>query len=99
MGKGMNFEPRKDTGGQVLETDWEKMSSEKAVQLFEEWGFLVQPGPKTNEVTLILEEPTQRSYYVCETKKLPEMAEAVLRVRWTSGAIMARVRRGVEIRT
>jgi hypothetical protein len=72
-----------------LEPDFEKLPFEKAVQLFKEWGFLVEQGPRYGEVTLILEGSDHRSYYVCEIEKLPEMAASVLRVRWCTGAMMA----------
>ena len=75
----------------MLETDLEKLSLEKAVQLFEEWGFLVQQGPRTEEVTLIVEGPNNRSYCVCQPEELPEMAAAVLRQRLCTGALMTPV--------
>ena len=75
----------------MLEMDFEKLSSEKAVQLFKEWGFQVQPGPGTEEVTLILEGPTHRSYYVCDPEQLAEMTTAVLRERLRTGAMMSPV--------
>jgi hypothetical protein len=75
----------------VLETDFENLSFEKAVRLFNGWGFLVEQGPRDGEVTLILEGPDHRSYYVCEPEKLPEMAASVLRVRWRTGAMLAAV--------
>ena len=74
-----------------MEPDFEKLSFEEAVQLFQGWGFLVERGPRPGEVTLILEGSTHRSCYVCESKKLPEMAISVLRVRWCTGAMMAPV--------
>jgi hypothetical protein len=74
-----------------LEPDFEKLSFEKAVQLFKGWGFLVEQGPRYGEVTLILEGPDHRSHYVCETEKLPEMAKSVLRMRWCTGAMMVPV--------
>ena len=72
----------------MLETDLEKLSFEKAVQLFKEWGFLIQKGPGTEEVTLILEGPTHRSYYVCQPEELAEMAATALRQRLRTGAMM-----------
>lgn len=80
-----------------MEPDFEKLSFEKAVQLFKEWGFLVEQGPRPEEVTLILEGPAHRSYYVCELEKLLEMAASVLRVRWCTGAVMTRVGCAVKI--
>jgi hypothetical protein len=71
-----------------LEPDFENLSFEKAVQLFKGWGFMVEQDPRNGEVTLILEGPGHRSYYVCEPEKLPEMAASVLRVRWCKGAMM-----------
>jgi hypothetical protein len=74
-----------------LKPDFEKLSFEKAVQLFKEWGFCVEHGPRTSEVTLIFEGPTHRSYYVCEPEQLLKMAVAVLRVRWCTGRMRAPV--------
>ena len=74
-----------------MEPDFEKLSFEKVVQLFKGWGFLVEQGPRPGEVTLILEGPPRRSYYVCETETLLEMAEGILCLRWRSGAMMARL--------
>jgi hypothetical protein len=71
-----------------VEPDFEMLSFEKAVELFKGWGFLVEQGPRHGEVTLILEGPDHRSYYVCEPEKLPEMAASVVRVRWRNGAMM-----------
>jgi len=75
----------------VSETDFEKLSFERAVQLFKEWGFLVQQGPRHGEVTLILEGRDQRSYYVFEPEILAEMAAAILRQRLRTGAMMTPV--------
>ena len=74
----------------MLETDFEKLSFEKAVELFKEWGFLVEQGPRDGEVTLIL-DGYHRSYHVCDPEKLPEMAASVLRVRWRTGAMVTPV--------
>lgn len=75
----------------MLETNFEKLSFEKAVQLFKGWGFLVQQDPITGEVTLILEGPTHRSYYVCDPEQLVEMAVAILRQRLRTGAMVTPV--------
>ncbi len=61
---------------------------EAAVRLFTKWGFLVQPGPRTDEVTLILEGPTRRSYCVCSDAEFVKMAAAVLAQRLQTGAMM-----------
>jgi hypothetical protein len=74
-----------------LEPDFEKFSFEEAVQLFQGWGFLVEPGPRPGEVTIILEGPAHRSSYVCESEKLPEMAAAILQQRILIGAVMTPV--------
>ena len=73
----------------MLEEDFEKMSFEKAAQLFEKWGFLVKRGPRTREVTLLLGGPGHRSYYVCEPEQLAEMAAAILRQRLCNRTIMS----------
>lgn len=70
-----------------MEPDFETLSFEKAVQLFKRWGFLVEQGPRRGEVTLVLEGPRHRSYYVYDAEKLPEIAKCVLRMRWYTGAI------------
>jgi len=74
-----------------LEPDFGELSFEKAVQLFKGWGFTVEQGPRHGEVTLILEGLDHRSYHVCETEQLPEMAKSVLHMRWCAGAMMAPV--------
>jgi len=74
-----------------LEPEFEKLSFEKAVQLFEGWGFLVEQGSRDGEMTLILEGPDHRSYYGCETEKLPDIAKSVLLMRWYTGVMMAPV--------
>ena len=73
-----------------MEPNFEKLSFERAVQLFQEWGFQVEEGPGHEEVTLILEGPAHRSHYVYEVDQLPQIAEATLRVRRNIGAIKAR---------
>jgi hypothetical protein len=72
----------------VLETDFEKLSFEKAVQLFKEWGYLVQEGPRTAEVTIILDGSTHRTWCVCQSEQLAEMAAVILRLRLYTGAMM-----------
>jgi len=70
-----------------LEPDFEKLPFEKAVQLFKGWGFLVEQGPGSGEITLILEGPTYRSYNVCEPEQLAEMAAFVLKQRLRTAAM------------
>jgi hypothetical protein len=71
-----------------VEPDLEMLSFDKAVELFKEWGFVVEQGPRDGEITLILEGPDHRSYHVCDPEKLPEMATSILRVRWRTGAVL-----------
>ena len=73
-----------------MEPNFEELSFEKAVHLFQGWGFLVEQGPGPEEVTLILEGPAHRSYHVYDAAHLPQMAAAVLGVRWRNGAILGR---------
>jgi len=72
-----------------LEPNFETLSFEKAVRLFKEWGFWVEPGPRPEEVTLVIEEPAHRSYHVYEAAELPQLAAVILRVRCRTGAIFA----------
>ena len=74
-----------------MEPYFETLSFEKAIRLFKGWGFLVEPGPGTEEVTLVLEKPAHRSYYVYDAGQLPQVAAAALRVRWRTGSFMAPV--------
>jgi hypothetical protein len=71
-----------------LEPHFETLSFEKAIRLFKGWGFLVEPGPGTEEITLVLERPAYRSYYVYTAGQLPQVAAAALRVRWRTGALI-----------
>ena len=75
----------------MLDKDYENLSFEEAVRLFEGWGVIVQQGPRAAEVTLILQGSTHRSYYVCEPRQLAEMAAAILRQRMRTGAMMSPV--------
>ena len=69
-----------------MELYFAPLSFERAVELFEEWGFRVEEGPGDEEVTLILEGPAHRTYCVYEVKRLPQIAAAALRVRQINGA-------------
>jgi hypothetical protein len=57
------------------------LSLEDAVQLFKQWGFQVEPGPRPEEVTLIIDAPDHRTYSVHPASMLPHMAAVALRVR------------------
>ena len=61
------------------------LSFEDAVKLFKKWGFQVEPGPRPEEVTLILEGPDYRMYSVYEARMLPQIADVALRVRCQNG--------------
>jgi len=74
-----------------LEPYFEVLSFEKAIRLFQGWGFLVEPGPGTEEVTLVLDGRTHRSCYVFKTAQLPQIAAAALNLRWRSGVMLASV--------
>jgi hypothetical protein len=58
------------------------LSFEEAIQLCKMWGFIVEPGPRPAEVSLILEGPDYRTYAVYEASLLPEIVNAALQVRW-----------------
>ncbi len=75
----------------MLVPEFEKLSFEQAVELFEGWGFLLEQGPRSGEVTLILEGPTYRSYHVCEPEQLAEMAASILQQPLRTGAMMSPV--------
>jgi hypothetical protein len=66
---------------------FESLSFEDAVKLFKQWGFQVEPGPRPEEVTLILEGPDYRTYTVYEACMLPQIAAVALRIRWKNGTM------------
>jgi len=67
--------------------DFGSLSFENAIELFREWGFQVEPGPRPEEVTLILEGPSYRSYWVHDAHALAGIAAMALRLRWQSGML------------
>jgi hypothetical protein len=74
--------------------DFGSLSFEDAVRLFKEWGFIVEPGPRPEEVTLLLEGPDYRTYSVTDAHELPELAAAALRIRWQNGMLMCQRQEG-----
>ena len=64
------------------------LSFETAVRLFKSWGFVVEPGPRPGEVSLILEQADHRTYAVYEADMLPDIAAVTLRIRWQNGAMI-----------
>lgn len=68
--------------------DVEPLSFDEAVRLFTRWGFQVEPGPRSGEVTLILDSAGARTWVVYEAALLPQIAEIVLRVRWQNKAAL-----------
>ena len=70
-----------------VEPSFKELSFEDAVKLFKQWGFEVEPGPRPEQVTLILEGPDYRTYSVYEARMLPQIAAVALRVRWNNGTI------------
>ena len=74
----------------LKELSLKEPSFEDAVKLFKEWGFEVEPGPRPEQVTLILEGPDYRTYSVYEAHMLPQIAAVALRVRWNNGTTALR---------
>jgi len=66
---------------------FQSLSFEEASQLFKSWGFQIEPGPRPEEVTLILEGPDYRTVVVYDAHMLPEIAATVLSVRWQTGRL------------
>lgn len=63
------------------------LSFEEAVRLFKSWGFQVEPGPRPEQVTLILEAPDHRTYCVHPACLLPQIAAVALRARFMNGVM------------
>jgi len=59
----------------------ESLSFERAVSLFKSWGFVVEPGPQPDEVSLIIRTPDHQNTSVYPAAMLPEIAAVALRVR------------------
>ncbi len=66
---------------------FESLSFEEAIRLFKQWGFQVEPGPRPEQVTLMLEGPDYRTVSVYDAQMLPEIAATALRMRWQNGAL------------
>lgn len=66
---------------------FESLSLEDAIRLFRSWGFQVEPGPRPEEITLVLNEPDYRTTSVCNASMLPAIAAVALRVRWQNGML------------
>ena len=71
----------------VVIPTFKSLSFEDAIRLFKSWGFQVEPGPRPEEVTLILTGPDYRTVSVYDARVLPAIAAAALRVRWRNGAL------------
>jgi len=69
--------------GELLQLS--SLSFEEAVRLFKSWGFQVEPGPRPEEVSLIIEAPDHRTYCVYPASQLPQLAAVALRVRMQNG--------------
>ena len=59
----------------------------EAVALFEQWGFRVEAGPRTGEVTVILEAADACTTTVHPQDMLPQMAAVILAMRWRNGSV------------
>ncbi len=70
--------------------DFGSLTFEDAIRLFKQWGFQVEPGPRPEEVTLILEGSDYRNCSVHDARDLPAMAAVALRVRWQNGLLTGR---------
>ncbi len=84
----MEREPKKVSQSKMFES----VSFEDAVRLFKQWGFIVEPGPRQEEVTLIHEGPTSRITFVQPAAELAQMTATLLRVRQQNGAVAGQVK-------
>jgi len=62
---------------------------EDAIKLFMAWGFQVEPGPRPDEVTLIMDAPDYRTYAEHPTNLFAQIAAVTLCVRWRNGAMFS----------
>ena len=68
---------------------FKRLSFDRAVALFKQWGFEIEVGPRVGEVTLILEGPDFRTTTVYEASILPEIAGVAQQIRWQNGVCVA----------
>ncbi len=73
----------------IESTLFKSLPFEDAVKLFKAWGFLVEPGPRSDEVTVIIDAPDHRTYAVHPANLFAQVAAVTLRVRWRNGAIFS----------
>ena len=73
----------------VESTMFSSLLFEDAIRLFLAWGFQVEPGPRPDEVTLIIDAPDYRAYAVHPANLFAQVAAVTLRVRWRNGAIFS----------
>ena len=71
----------------VESTMFKSLPFEDAVKLFMAWGLQVEPGPRPDEVTVIIDAPDHRTYAVYPANSFAQVAAVVLRVRWQNGAL------------
>jgi len=62
---------------------------EDAIKLFMAWGFQMEPGPRPDEVTLIIDAPDYRAYTVHPAYLFAQVAAVTLRIRWRNGAMFS----------
>lgn|GEM_PF-4305607 len=63
-----------------------RLSFEDSVRLFQRLGFRVEPGPRPEQVTLIIDAPDHRTYAVFEAAMLPDIAAVALEARLQAAA-------------
>ena len=74
---------------EIGSTLFSSLPFEDAIKLFMAWGFQVEPGPRPDEVTLILDAPDYRTYAVHPANLFAQVAAVTLRVRWRNGAMFS----------
>ena len=74
---------------EIGSTMFSSLPFEDAIKLFMAWGFQVEPGPRPDEVTLIIDAPDYRAYAVHPANLFAQVAAVTLRVRWRNGAMFS----------
>lgn len=67
---------------------FKSLTFEDAVKLFKQWGFQVEPGPRPEEVTLIIQAPDHKTFCVYPADMLTQLAAAGLSARWRNGTLL-----------
>jgi len=74
---------------EIASTMFSFLPFEDAIKLFMAWGFQVEPGPRPDEVTLIIDALDYPTYTMLPADLFAQVAAVTLRIRWCNGAMFS----------